>query len=131
MFLIILLISFGIISSAVAHKVLLAGSLEKHEHQYFEQVGASFTKTTENTVYILAHEQKTAADFEIKEISERFYSIQVPKLAGKAGETEIAALMARMSRFFWDPAATEEENFVKLDVEHVKGYFLTDPNTGG
>ena len=129
MFRAILLISLGIISSS-AHKVLLAGSLEKNEHQYFESVGASFTKTTENTVYILTHEQKTSANFEIKKISERFFSIQVPKLPISPGGTEIAARMTRMARFFWDPAVAEEENFVKLDVEHVKGYFLTDPKTG-
>ena len=32
----------------------------------------------------------------------------------------------RLNRFRWDTKATEEENFVDLDIKHVEAYFTKD-----
>lgn len=111
-----------VLTGVDAHKILMTGSLEKSENLYFQKVSTYLSVTKENsypnTVYLLTHDQKSGADFEIKKINERFYTIQVPKLMLE-GELSKVVEHARLGRFFYNPTLKEEENFINLDVEHT------------
>jgi len=80
---------------------------------------------TENEVYQLVHDVADSKSLQIKQVNPRLFKIQVPdNVAADAAASE--RRMARLSRFYWEPAQTEYDNYIALDVEHVEAYFAED-----
>lgn len=115
-----------LIPGLTALKILMAGSLERNEHKYYESVALAISKNnaTENIVYHLRHEQNPAdfKEWEITEINSRYSTLQIGDLV-PAEAPKGARRVSRISRFHYDPRKTEYDNYVDLDVEHVEAYF--------
>jgi spore coat polysaccharide biosynthesis protein SpsF (cytidylyltransferase family) len=62
------------------HKILMAGSLEPSEHDYFLQVAKAISENpeTRNVVYLLNFATKGKEAQTIDKINDRLYTIQVP-----------------------------------------------------
>jgi antirestriction protein ArdC len=59
------------------HKILMAGSLERSEHNYFYQVAQAIAENpeTRNVVYMLNHDAKDKKPFTIDKIHNRLYTV--------------------------------------------------------
>jgi len=93
------------LSGVDALKILMAGSLERSEHRYFESVAQYLSKNsaTENEVYQLVHDVADSKGLQIKQVNPRLFTIQVPdNVAADAAASE--RRVARLSRFYWEPA---------------------------
>ena len=52
----------------------------------------------------------------------------MPALVSEKGLTSTQKVTARLERFHWDKTKSEYENYINLDVEHVKAYFGKSPD---
>ena len=105
------------------HKILIAGSLEPSEHDYFMQVARALAENpeTRNEVYILNFETKKKVVKTITKIQDRLFTIQAPEVYLEQN-TEHGRAM-KLVTFQYNPYLTEEENYVNLDQEHYQSYF--------
>jgi myo-inositol-hexaphosphate 3-phosphohydrolase len=107
-------------------KILMAGSLERTEHKYFESIALYLSKNTatENVVYQLQHEHNPSdfAEWKISDVNARYKTLQI----GDKIDVDAAASqrqMSRIQRFHYDPKKSEYKNYVNLDLEHTEAYF--------
>ena len=109
-------------------KILMAGSLNPYEHKFFHSVAMalSLNEDTLNTVYLLNHNVEETSKFQIDEINERFFTIQVPRMHHGTITKDQMRRIQRLDRFRWNRGQSEEENFVDLDIAHVEAYFTKD-----
>lgn len=52
----------------------------------------------------------------------------MPALVSEKGLSPTQKVTARLERFHWDKFKSEYQNYIDLDVEHVKSYFGKSPN---
>ena len=66
----------ALVQLAHCHKILMAGSLERNEHKYFEQVARRAVKEGNNhTIYMLDHGVDFALPLEIREKEPSIFTI--------------------------------------------------------
>ena len=117
-----------------ALKILMAGSLERYEHQYFSSVATYLSENaeTKNEVYLLQHEKNPVefSEWMVTKVNDRLKTIQIGDLPLKNPDdpkkAKIERQVMRVERFFYNPQKTEYDNYVDLDIEHVKAYFDKD-----
>ena len=68
---------------------------------------------------MLVHEIDDKASFQITEKAPNLFTIQIPRRGEKPEQDKNQKKFARLQRFKYDFKATEEENFINLDVEHT------------
>ena len=68
----------------------MAGSLEKSEYKYFEQValGIVNNKEYDNQIYMLVHDVDDKATFQITEKAPNLFTIQIPRKGETAEQTK-------------------------------------------
>lgn len=105
------------------HKILMAGSLEPSEHDYFLQVAKAISENpeTRNVVYLLNFDKKGKKATTIDKIHDRLFTIQVPTIYVEQNQQHGRAM--RLMTFQYNPSLDEEQNYKNLDVEHVQSYF--------
>lgn len=67
----------ALVSLAHAHKILMSGSLEKSEAEYYRSIAQALANNPEyeNTVYILHSDIEEKANFEITQLEDRLFTI--------------------------------------------------------
>jgi hypothetical protein len=68
----------------------------------------------------------TKKEGQVDMVHDRFFTIQVPNLYFETND--ISGRVARLTSFAYNPALTEEENYVNLDVDHLACFFKQDDN---